>query len=574
MVNPANAVIEPEFILMPAGLTETTYDLAIHGVDITQTISITPAEGFWTSYSDTIEIIPAMFPESERQALIDLYNSTDGSNWNRSDNWLGERGTECSWSGVICDDYNLHVTYIFLENNNLNGEIPDTISNLQRLSELVLTNNQLRRLPESFGNLQNLSLLELSVNRLSNLPENFGNLQNLEKLILSNNQLIKLPENFTELDKADEGQDKSKLDYLDLSINQLENLPQNFERLKYISYLDISANHIKNIPSNIGDLPKLTYFSIANNDIEIIPESIGKCTNVSTLNLSYNHLKIIPSSLGNLKRLQYFDTSNNKIEELPETLKYLSNLQTIDLSNNEIQAFPYYLSHIKNLQELYLSDNNIGEINDDIQDFTHLVKLNLSGNSYLGGGGVNDTGHCHDCISSKIGMLKNLQFMDLSGCHLTDPVIPEELFHLNNLRYLSMSDNQLGVIPEHIANLRNLVSLSLAQNFISKLDKSVCNLLNLESLDVSGNKWLNGDIPLEFSKLTHLVFFDSDDTKLYTTSPALEKFITEISPEWINAPPPLTERQDLCISFITTNSDHLATRYFHGQIPMISTMMR
>jgi hypothetical protein len=115
------------------------------------------------------------------------------------------------------------------------------------------------------------------------------------------------------------------------------------------------------------------------------------------------------------------------------------------------------------------------------------------------------------------------------------------------------------------------VSLSLAQNFISKLDKSVCNLLNLESLDVSGNKWLNGDIPLEFSKLTHLVFFDSDDTKLYTTSPSLEKFITEISPEWINAPPPLTERQDLCINFITTNSDHLAYSK-HAEIPILIVM--
>ncbi|ETR68054.1 MAG: hypothetical protein OMM_10923 [Candidatus Magnetoglobus multicellularis str. Araruama] len=134
-----------------------------------------------------------------------------------------------------------------------------------------------------------------------------------------------------------------------------------------------------------------------------------------------------------------------------------------------------------------------------------------------------------------------------------------------------MSDNQLGVIPEHIANLSKLVSLSLAKNFISNLDKSVCNLLNLESLDVSGNKWLNGDIPLEFSKLTHLVFFDSDDTKLYTTSPALKKFITKISPEWINEPPPLTERQDLCISFITTKSDHLAYSK-HAEIPILIVM--
>ena len=44
----------------------------------------------------------AQIPQIERDALIALYNSTDGANWTDNTGWLGEAGTECSWFGVRC----------------------------------------------------------------------------------------------------------------------------------------------------------------------------------------------------------------------------------------------------------------------------------------------------------------------------------------------------------------------------------------------------------------------------------------------------------------------------------------
>jgi len=38
---------------------------------------------------------------SERDALIALYNSTDGANWTDNTSWLGAVGTECSSSQSI-----------------------------------------------------------------------------------------------------------------------------------------------------------------------------------------------------------------------------------------------------------------------------------------------------------------------------------------------------------------------------------------------------------------------------------------------------------------------------------------
>ncbi len=46
----------------------------------------------------------AAIPSKERNALIELYNSTDGVHWNDNSGWLGAVGTECNWKGINCDN--------------------------------------------------------------------------------------------------------------------------------------------------------------------------------------------------------------------------------------------------------------------------------------------------------------------------------------------------------------------------------------------------------------------------------------------------------------------------------------
>ena len=92
----------------------------------------------------------AAVPPAERNALIDLYNATDGSNWTRNDNWENcyfciHSSDPCdnNWYGVTCDSSNQHIIELGLHMNNLNGTIPASLGDLTELKRLDLDDNKL-----------------------------------------------------------------------------------------------------------------------------------------------------------------------------------------------------------------------------------------------------------------------------------------------------------------------------------------------------------------------------------------------------------------------------------------------
>ncbi|MEN8218509.1 MAG: hypothetical protein ABFS56_19500 [Pseudomonadota bacterium] len=60
-------------------------------------------------------------PTVECEALVALYNSTDGDNWTRNSGWL-ETNAPCGWYGVTCSGG--HVSELHLRSNELTGTIP------------------------------------------------------------------------------------------------------------------------------------------------------------------------------------------------------------------------------------------------------------------------------------------------------------------------------------------------------------------------------------------------------------------------------------------------------------------
>lgn len=132
----------------------------------------------------------AQMPTEEREALIALYNSTDGPNWTNNTNWLGAVGTECTWCGVYCslDD---QVTQLILPTNKLNGSLPPEIGDLPILFLLHMWANQLSgSIPPELEDLSGLVNLHLHLNQLTgSIPPELGQLALLQQLYLYSNKL-------------------------------------------------------------------------------------------------------------------------------------------------------------------------------------------------------------------------------------------------------------------------------------------------------------------------------------------------------------------------------------------------
>jgi hypothetical protein len=130
----------------------------------------------------------AQIPLIECEALLSLYDSTGGDQWERRRGWLGF-GSPCTWRGVFCAWG--HVTEIHLSDNELTGSIPPELGNMSQLQELYLSNNELTgSIPPKLGNMSQLWGLYLSGNELTgSIPPELGNMSQLQGLYLSNNEL-------------------------------------------------------------------------------------------------------------------------------------------------------------------------------------------------------------------------------------------------------------------------------------------------------------------------------------------------------------------------------------------------
>ena len=98
-------------------------------------------------------------PQSECEALVALYNSSNGDGWQNNTGWM-TNNTPCSWYGITCESG--HVSDLRLPNNRMQGSLPAAMGSLTYLKKLHLHFNQLTgSIPSPMTNLIKLEVLYL-----------------------------------------------------------------------------------------------------------------------------------------------------------------------------------------------------------------------------------------------------------------------------------------------------------------------------------------------------------------------------------------------------------------------------
>ncbi|WP_396591859.1 immunoglobulin domain-containing protein [Allomuricauda sp. R78024] len=309
---------------------------------------------------------------AEKQALLDLYNSTNGANWTNT--WDIVNDEPCDWYGVTV--VNGEVSELKLSNNNLVGSIPNQIGQLVNLSRIDLSNNGSLNgaIPTEIGNLIGLLDLNLFTCNLSGvIPDEIGSLVNLTNLRLSGNSLSgAIPSSVGNL--------LNLRDFLAVG-NNLTSIPNNIGDMVSLITLDLGNNNISgSIPTSIGNLSNLIHINLLNNQLTgNLPDEIGNLSNLISLLLSNNQLTgTIPTSLGNLSNLITLQVNTNNLTgTVPNTFGNLLNAQSLQLSgNNFFGDIPAAISNIPNLAAFNFFNNNFVFSNFETEHSNYEANLN------------------------------------------------------------------------------------------------------------------------------------------------------------------------------------------------------
>ncbi|WP_421804881.1 leucine-rich repeat domain-containing protein [Flagellimonas sp.] len=421
--------------------------------------------------------VKAQVTPAEKQALLDLYNATNGPNWaTETDGFIGD---EWDFNGFVTNAWygvtvaNGHVTELDLEFNELVGNLPASIGDLVHLTNLNLFSNDITgSIPNTIGNLIDLQSLNFGWNNLNgNIPDEIGNLTALTLLRLEGNDLNGA-------------------------------IPASLGNLVNLSSLNLSGNQLTgSIPLELlNNLGNLKYLTLYGNQLSgPLPSQLQNLTSLEILSLQSNAFDgSIPTEIANMTALEVIRLGGNNLSgTLPPELSNLINLNELSLQNNQLSgAIPPELGNLPNLSRLSLYNNLLsGPIPPELGNLP-LNILDISNNLLTG------------AIPPELGNITNLYSLSLNTNQLSGS-IPPELGNLsNNLSFVSLQNNQLsGAIPPELGNITNLFQLNLHFNNLSgPIPEQLGNLMVLERLHLNDNN-LSGDIPPQVFSILPLTTF-------------------------------------------------------------------
>ncbi|XP_057543029.1 DNA damage-repair/toleration protein DRT100 [Amaranthus tricolor] len=486
------------------------------------------------SKSETRVTTPSGSNAADRSALLSFKSKIVKDTTGILESWVGTDCCDGSWEGVGCNPSTGRVTSLQLQKpvsdtntddiymdgilspalgnlkflevliisgmKHIKGNIPNTISNLKHLSQLVLEGNSLvGPIPPSIGHLLSLQTLLLDNNHLrGQIPSSLGNLKTLLQLNLGNNYLSgPIPPSFKNF---------KSLQFLDLNHNSVSGLiPDFIGQFQNLTFIDLSYNKLSgSLPVSLFSIGSLSDISLSNNQLTgRIPDQIHALKSLTSLSLSNNQFTgQIPEGLAKLEYLWYLNLSRNSLSNpLPSALaKGLPSLLSIDLSYNKFSlgTVPDWIKN-RELTAVHLAGCNLKGTLPIFKSPSSLTSIDFSHNHYVDG---------NNGISSFLTKMSNLQFLNLSHNQLKFDV--SKMILPNGLSSIDVNSNLIygplsAILNDHTSSFLEVIDVS--RNIISGTIPEFTQGLSLKVLNIGSNK-ITGHIPSSISNLVELQRFD------------------------------------------------------------------
>ncbi|MEV4318331.1 COR domain-containing protein [Actinocrispum sp. NPDC049592] len=189
-------------------------------------------------------------------------------------------------------------------------ELLDTVArNLPELTDLKISDTDIRELPDALWRLRGLRLLNAGMSAVSHVPSAITKLSSLDSLSLPGTHLLTLPTVLSQL---------SSVRYLDLDANNFESLPTDSSFPPGLHTLHLGFCHLREVPPGVFELTELRTLDLAHNELTALSSNIRKLRNLTYLRLSRNRLKKLPASLGELSGIHSLPLDGNPLP--PELL--------------------------------------------------------------------------------------------------------------------------------------------------------------------------------------------------------------------------------------------------------------
>lgn len=387
----------------------------------------------------------AAIPATERQVLLDFYQSTGGDGWRATFGWGGAPGTECSWRGVECDEAGGHVTKLWMGQNSLSGTLPESLRELKHLQFFAIYGES--GLTGGIPSLEGLTELEqfwvFGCRGITGSLPALQGLSNLQVLQVADTSVSGEIPPLAGLDKLVE---------FDVHWNRLTGTIPELTGLASLEVFRADWNGLTGpIPSLTG-IGNLEMFGVGWNRLEGPLPSLAGLHALTWFDASSNRLSGHLPELADAPALKTFRVPLNRLEGEIPALAGLAELEFFDVSHNELSGHIPPLSGLPGLKTFWVAWNRLSGPIPPLEGVPRLVHFDVSSNELTG----------------EIPQLQGLDILtsfNVWNNQLTGSIPP--LRGLRDLTFFDVGNNQLtGSIPS-LEDQRALSRFNVAWNRLS-----------------------------------------------------------------------------------------------------------